>query len=333
MLPSLANAPGKENAMLPIQVALTSLSDNIRISELARVAAALQTQVTRDFGPVWRVDATIGAFPFELIPPGSWPIIVHDVLDEPGAAGIHRMETDDTPYALVLYGDTWSLAASHELLEMLADPSASRKIAGASPIPGQGRADYLLEVCGPCEDIATAYSIDGVIVSDFCAPDFFKPFNAGAARYSLSGAIKRPLQVLPNGSLSWIASDGLLYQMRADEDGEVEWHGGFSIANRDGQSLREFVNALRPDQQEQLSNADIPAHLIEAEASSLAARGTTSTRFRDELAWRFGYAPRTQPHRFEIPIPTMRDRMRPMPVPVQTAAPAPRYPALAVAKS
>ncbi len=315
--------------MLPIQVALTSLSDNVRMGELARVAAALQTQVTRDFSPVWHVEATIGAYPFELLPPGSWPIIVHDVLDEPGAAGIHRTENDDTPYALVLYGETWSLTASHELLEMLADPSASRKVAGPSPIPGQGRADYLLEVCAPCEDVATAYGIDGIIVSDFCAPDYFSPAAAGAVRHCLSGAVTRPWQILPNSSLSWIASDGLLYQARADEDGEVEFHGGFSTANRDGQSLREFVNALRPDQQQQLSHADIPPHLADAEALSLAARGITSTRFRDELAWRFGYAARSQPNRFEIPA--IKQRARPTPVPMHLQMP--RYPALAALKA
>ena len=55
--------------------------DNIGIqlssSDITRVAAALQKQVARDFGPVWDVKATVDAFAkLDDVPLGYWPILV-----------------------------------------------------------------------------------------------------------------------------------------------------------------------------------------------------------------------------------------------------------------
>jgi hypothetical protein len=188
--------------MNPIHIALTTLSNQVDAAELSQVAAALQTQATRDFGPLWTVDATVDAFAFSDIPAGYWPIIVQDTIDQPGALGYHQTRADGTPYALVLYGPTWSLTASHECLEILADPFASQKHSGQSLIPAQGRVDYLVEVCDPCEDPAFAYAVNGVTVSDFYTPNFFDPIASQQVRYSFSGAISQPYQVLANGYLS-----------------------------------------------------------------------------------------------------------------------------------
>lgn len=50
--------------MLLAQIALVPEDDDVGItmSNLTRVAAALQKQVTRDFGPIWEIDATVDAF-------------------------------------------------------------------------------------------------------------------------------------------------------------------------------------------------------------------------------------------------------------------------------
>ncbi len=281
--------------MLPIHVALTTLTPLVGQQELSRVAAALQVQITRDFAPLWHVEATVSAFAFDDVPVGYWPIIVQDVIEEFGAAGVHRTEDDEAPYILVRHGPTWSLTASHELLELLADPTGARKIRGEGHGRHRGPVQYLLEVCAPCEDIATAYLIDGVVVSDFCTPAYFFACDQSAARYSLSGAVRKPLQVMPNGYLTWFGSDGLIYQARADADGDIAVDGGYSMANRDGMMLREFVNNLAPDQQERLSNAVRPIGLVESKTASDAALARQSTRLRDDIAWRFGYARHSEP--------------------------------------
>jgi hypothetical protein len=64
--PSRSPVPrtGEDMGMLTSYVALTALTDQITIEELARVAAALQIQVTRDFAPLWQIDAVIAAAAF-----------------------------------------------------------------------------------------------------------------------------------------------------------------------------------------------------------------------------------------------------------------------------
>jgi len=64
------------------------------------------------------------------------------VADVKGAAGVH-LDRNGQPFALVEYGQGWwSLTASHETLEMLADPWGNRLIAGNSPKPDQGRVEF-----------------------------------------------------------------------------------------------------------------------------------------------------------------------------------------------
>jgi hypothetical protein len=182
-------------------IAIVSEVAAVSQSELTRVAAALQNQVMRDFQPIWEIQATVDAFVrLEDVPLGYWPIIV--VLDIKDAAGIH-LDDEGQPFALAEPGPGWSLTASHECLEMLADPYGKRLRAGPSVKPGQGRVLYLIEVCDPSEAWEFAYNVNGVRVSDFYTPQYFDPVAAPGVRYSFTGAIKAPRQVLRGGYLSW----------------------------------------------------------------------------------------------------------------------------------
>jgi len=58
-------------------------------------------------------------------------------------------------------------------------------------------------VCDPSEDTSFGYTVNGVVVSDFYTPNFFDPVTAAGVRYSYSGAIKKPRQVLEGGYISW----------------------------------------------------------------------------------------------------------------------------------
>jgi hypothetical protein len=191
--------------MLPSYVAIAPENDTVDVDhrDLTKVAAALQKQVIRDFAGIWGVQANVSAFlALEDIPTGYWPIIVSDDIRTPGAAGIH-LDKDGQPFSLVQNGEGWSLTASHECLEMLVDPNGSRVAAGWSIKPGQGRVEYLVEVCDPCEALEFAYAVNGIAVSDFYTPDYFQMKAVPGVRYSFSGAIKKPCQVLKGGYLSW----------------------------------------------------------------------------------------------------------------------------------
>src|SRR5215472_1066650 len=187
------------------QVALVSQSSQIPAGDVAKVSAALQKQVTRDLAPIWDISATVDSFEkLEDVPPGYWPIIIMDDIQTSGAAGVHE-DKDGQPFALVTAGDldTWSLTASHETIEMLVDPSGNRIVAGDSPKNDQGRVTFLVEPCDPSEAADFGYSVNGILVSDFYTPRYFDPVAASGVRYSYTGAIKEPHQVLHGGYLSW----------------------------------------------------------------------------------------------------------------------------------
>jgi hypothetical protein len=278
--------------MMPSCVALTTLTDRIRMDELMCVAAALQTQVTRDFAPLWGAGAVITAAPFEGIQAGCCPVIVQDTLETEGACGFHRTDGDEAPYILLPHGPLWSLAASHTVLQMLADPTGAARRSGPSRLPGQGTVEYLIDVCAPCPDISSAYAIDGIAVSDFCVPGFFGGAGAAGQSYSFAGALREPIKPAAGGVLTWLADDRLLYQSRADAAGRVTVHGGFSLANRGRLTLRELVAMLIPNRLERLANARPTAALLVEQQNARRVRVANVTRYREEIAWRFGDATR-----------------------------------------
>jgi hypothetical protein len=238
-------------------VALVSETPSIGFGEVSTVAAALQKQATRDFGPIWGVTATVNAFAtLEAVPVDYWPVIVQDDINEPGAAGYH---TDDQgqPFALVQADEGWALTSSHEVLEMLADPFGSRTVAGKPPaqMPAHvnhlARVLYLVEVCDPCESSECAYSVNQVTVSDFITPHYYDPVSNPGVRYSFQGKVKSPHQVLEDGYVSFgdpITSEW--YQI-AVRGGKVEFRDLGKISAKEG-SLREVVDArvrgLRKDE-------------------------------------------------------------------------------------
>jgi hypothetical protein len=225
-------------------LALVSDGQDIDITMLTRVAAALQTQVTRDFGPIWGINATVDPFArLQDVPVGHWPIIIRRQIGNPRALGFHQTRQGQ-PFALVKLTQSWSLTASHETLEMLADPSGTRVFSGPSLAPDQGRVQYILEVCDPCEDVQYSYRVNGVLVSDFYTPDFMGPAVA-CPHYSFTGAIEEPLSILPGGYISW-------FDPESQHVFQQTWFGGSAPQIVDlsdtsgrlepGQSLRDFVD-------------------------------------------------------------------------------------------
>ncbi|MEU7137017.1 hypothetical protein [Streptomyces sp. NPDC046261] len=189
--------------MLVTQLALVSETDQITPSQLTRVAAALQKQAIRDFAPLWNLPASVDAFDkLDDVPVGYWPMIVRDDIGMEGAAGVH-LDDNGQPFSLIEYSDSWSLTASHEMLEMLADPWGNRLVAGQSPKPGQGVVEFLVEVADPPEAPEFGYTINGMLVSDFFTPNFYDPVNAPGVRYSFGGHLPGPRQILPGGYISW----------------------------------------------------------------------------------------------------------------------------------
>jgi hypothetical protein len=232
---------------LPHHVALVSDTPSVTFSDISVIAAALQKQATRDFGPIWQVSATVSAFEaLESVPVDYWPVIVRDNIDQPGAAGYH---TDDNgqPFSLVQAGDQWQLTASHETLEMLADPFGNRTVAGSpppqapQPLLALSRVTYLLEVCDPCEDVQFAYGVNGHQLSDFITPHYYDPGGAACTQFSFRGNVKAPHTVLESGYVSFSNPVTNEWYQIVVENGRTQVQD-LGKLSRNGRSLRETID-------------------------------------------------------------------------------------------
>jgi hypothetical protein len=266
------------------QIALVSEVADVPVTEVSRISAALQKQVTRDFAPVWELPATVDGFSaLEDVPLGYWPVII--VRDVQGAAGVH-LDKEGQPFALVEVGDSWSLTASHETLEMLGDPFGNRLIAGPSPRAGQGRVEFLVEVCDPSEDANCAYTVNDVLVSDFYTPHYFDPVKQEQVRYSFTGSITEPRQVLPGGYLSWHnPTDDHWYQLTYF--GQEPQFRDLGVLARNQQSLRAVIDALTP-QTKRLSHLPRETAMltgaVDAASSAKRATGARAESLRQQIA-------------------------------------------------
>jgi len=268
--------------MLPRQVALVSEVSDISASELAIVSAALQKQATRDFGTTWDIVSTVDSFArLEDVPIGYWPIIVRTDIQEPGALGVH-LDQQGQPFALVQYTDSWPLTVSHECLEMLADPFGNRLIAGQSPKEDQARVEFLVELCDPCEDANFAYTVNDVLVSDFITPHYYDPVGSAGVRYSFTGALPGPRQVLQGGYLSW-------HDPVSDHWWQATFFGAglefrdLGVMTQMNGSLRETIDAMTPHPQLTKGLDPNDKRLQAARAKLNAAGAATNARAR---AWR-----------------------------------------------
>jgi hypothetical protein len=227
------------------QVALVSVTDVIPTATVMQISAALQKQATRDLAPIWDVSATVDAFEkLGQVPVGTWPIIIGGKVP-PGAGGFH---TDDNgqPMAVVRASSDINVlcqTCSHEMVEMLVDPFGSRFVAGDSPMPDQGRVNFLVEACDPSEGAKFGYTVNNLLVSDFYTPHYFDPVQSTGVRYSFTGAITEPRQVLQGGYLSWQEPiSRRFFQERRIETAEPDFKDLGLLTGGGSLTPREFID-------------------------------------------------------------------------------------------
>lgn len=199
--------------MLVTQIGLMDTTGTIDAQLMETAAAAFNLQVTRDLPQFWPITATVIHLSNpRRVPAGVWPVqLVREL--PPGEGGFH-LTRHNQPYAKVLVtpgSEGWTIAASHEICEMLVDPGGNRlqvsiaiEIVGNRIQDGTGQFEYLVEACDPCEADNYAYTIQGIAVSDFLTPHFYDANPTPGTRYSFTGALTKPREILPGGYISWI---------------------------------------------------------------------------------------------------------------------------------
>lgn len=234
------------------QVGLVDTTGEIDAKLIGRVAAALNLQIARDVAQFWTVQANVQYLPDPgAIPVGVWPIKLIKTLPRKQGGGFH-LDEHEQPYAEVVVtagNNGWSLEASHETIEMLIDPSGNKmhssnaiQIDDQSTKDCRGRFNYLVEASDPCEASNYAYKIDGVMVSDFITPRFYDDMPAARARYSFTGAVTRPREVLPGGYITFLNDETDTWQQILYLD-PVPKLRTLKRAADDKRSLREWVDS------------------------------------------------------------------------------------------
>jgi hypothetical protein len=217
-------------------VCVVNHSTAVTDSQVAGAVRALQRQVTYHFEPHWNAGCTIlvvkdtpagdvrpsgvgqdasktAALEVQAsIPQGAWLLVIADDSDQAGALGYHDVDAKTTPIGFVfaktdIVNDlSWTVTASHELLEMLGDPLANQAVQ-------VGKSTFLAyEAADAVEADEDGYEItleDGepIFVSDFVFPNWFVPDSPGPWDYR--GLLTSALELRPGGYIGvWTAAKG-----------------------------------------------------------------------------------------------------------------------------
>lgn len=165
--------------------------------DLDGLLAALQKFVDARVAPVWGTPAKLVRSTGFLA--GAWAIVFLDTADAPGALAYHDLTPDGFPLSKVFVKTilseraSVSVAASHELVEMLVDPAINLWSTG----PERG-VFYAYESADPVEE--QSFLLDGIAMSDFVYPSYFEPFRKpDSTQFDAMKRVNRPFQLLKGG--------------------------------------------------------------------------------------------------------------------------------------
>lgn len=220
---------------------VVNASPLLKDADVEIIIGPLQTQIDRDFVPVWRSklsETTIKvvfarAQDIPTLESDSWSIFLNRHSTDAGALGWH----DDDPsqnihiYSRVFVGDcllmglSWQTTLSHEALELVLNPNISRVYR-----MGNGRlAAY--EACDAVEADEQAYDIGGFKASNFVLPSYFS--KAGLGPWDFRGKLNGRCPTLtPGGYLPVTDARGNWTQISMDRIGGLAGRRAAIIGHR-----------------------------------------------------------------------------------------------------
>jgi hypothetical protein len=207
-----------------MNLTVANISKNVGSAAFQAAIAAIGRQVNEHFQPEWGIAATVTGTTLSLADDkapidGDHDAIIYlgDAVQDPttgveNALGYHFANHAKIPYGFVYldicaeYGEPWSCTLSHEVLELLADPTATHTVTGPPPAGVEGNVAYDLEVCDPTQ--GDTYQIDAVVVSNFVGPGYFEmPGGSGRSNYLDLPLV--PFGVRPKGYFQYENSGGV----------------------------------------------------------------------------------------------------------------------------
>lgn len=203
----------------PQLVLIVNASPLLSDEEVQAKVAPLQKKFDRDFYPAWQGKVPQVKFEFApmvdipRLPKSAWPIFLNRHSKEANALGWHDW-SDGKVFSRVFVGDCirlnldWSVTLSHEVDEMILDPTINR----VWIMPNGEKAAF--EACDPVEDDSLGYRVDGHRMSDFVLPRYFSTNHDGP--WDFRKALKGPCPSLTAGGYQSITRNGRWTQIFAN---------------------------------------------------------------------------------------------------------------------
>lgn len=215
-------------------IGFTNESTVLTDAQVQGAMRCLQAQVSGDYYPAYGLIAELTWLPKGRTPiPGQWQLVFADTSDQAGALGYHETTANGDPIGFVFAqsditdATSWTVTASHELLEMLGDPDIST-------VEEQDNSDGSMtfrpkELCDVCEDDSLGYhklQSDGTqfrlpdgtpfLFSDFVLPAYWNHMAPVGSKFDFCGHVTAPLQILPGGYI------GILQVPKTSQWGQVQ---------------------------------------------------------------------------------------------------------------
>jgi hypothetical protein len=261
--------------------------------KVARVAAAVQAQVAYELlaANAWAnfgvPQATVMSYPRMADAPDD-ALFVLLVENAFGNAGMHvaPQKPNESPdgrpsprsYAVVQYrsDDLWTYALSHEVLEMLVDPAGNRLVPGAAPYRPDTPAQYLVEVCDPCQDTRYAYhlqSFPDILLCDFCYPSFYGLSEGGP--YTRSRAVSKSFDIAQGGCLSFMTEGEVWQKWTPEGITEIDPNIGTTTGDANFRGLIDRTKGYAGPQQ-QLTQSEVRRMALTRRARSSGIHANSS---------------------------------------------------------
>jgi len=211
-------------------ISVVNRSRHLPDAELQRAVRAINRQLAEDFEPHWQFSARLrvdgagraahapdGEVSLPRLPGRRGDAVIY-LQDEPTveAEGYHDKNNEDVPFGFVFLdvcrqgGDDWTVALSHEAIELVGDPMSNLLVQGPHPRDRRHLVFHTFELCDPVQ--AETYEIDGVKVSNFVLPGWFVRAHVPGARNDFlgrpeAGKALEPFAIAPGGYLCFWDGD------------------------------------------------------------------------------------------------------------------------------
>ena len=236
-------------------ISVVNRSRTLADADLQAAVRAINRQLEEDFYPHWQFGARLRLDSAGRVPTqrehavdlprlpgrrGDAVIYIQDNATMAATEGYHDGNNADVPYGFVFLdscsegADCWTVALSHEALELVGDPLNNLLVQGTHPTDHRRLVFHQFEMCDAVS--GEYYEIEGTKVQNFLLPGWFARESVAGARNDFMGRVDpgkslAPFTIAPGG-----------YLMYWDEDqpaGHSKW--AYHYDTRDGMAGRKVA--------------------------------------------------------------------------------------------